>query len=67
MRVKVGDTWYEVTPEHPIMVEFTEEDKHNIINMAASANRYAIFHSESALSKIKRKSWMADGSRPYSA
>lgn len=34
MRVKIGDDWFDATPSQPIMIELTEQDKRNIINIS---------------------------------
>lgn len=58
MRVKVGDTWYEVTLDTPIMVELTEADKRNINSMHPSATKYAEFHDDTPLNREERQEWM---------
>lgn len=58
MRVKVGDVWYEATPEAPIMVELTKRDKDNIVEMIDSARKYAIFADGDTRSKDQMLDWM---------
>lgn len=65
MRFKVGNDWYEATPDTPIMVELTEQDKHNISNMHPNNNRYAIFTSATKTEEMT--AWMEAGARPYVA
>lgn len=65
MRVKVGDTWYEATPETPIMVELTMKDKVNIGEMLPEANRYALFAKDSHTPE-EAKAWMDEGAQPLS-
>lgn len=61
MRVKVGDTWHEASPESPIMVELTEQDRWNIANMAPEATRYACFSCECPKTAHEKYEWMGEG------
>ena len=63
MRFKIGDTWYEATPETPIMVELTVKDKLNIGEMNHDANRYAIFEKPHGTLEEMR-AWMDEGANP---
>lgn len=59
MRVKVGDTWYSPT-EQPIMIELTEADKFNIMNMPASATKYAMYDDHFFDDRQLAFNWMDD-------
>lgn len=63
MRVKVGHKWFEVSPGQPLMVELTERDRANIVNMAPGASCYAVFDDLDAeeWSKEEKLAWMEAG------
>lgn len=58
MRVKVGDNWFDVTAEQPIMVELTEADRRNIGAMAPEATKYAAFASDDGRAVSTMLAWM---------
>ena len=59
MRVKIGDTWYEATPDAPIMIELNIRDKLNLANMAPTATKYAVFETGGAYDTSDAKlDWM---------
>lgn len=66
MRVKIGDTWYEPTPEIPICVELNQKDKENIANMPEGATRYGLFHDDTTMNVAERMAWMRDEEAPVS-
>lgn len=39
MRVKIGDTWHDGN-EQPVMVELSDADKKNIVNMLPECTKY---------------------------
>lgn len=65
MRVKVGQTWYEVTATTPILIEMTEADRRNIANMDPSCTMYAVFGDGDPLTPAQRLQWMEDGHVPW--
>lgn len=56
MRVKVGENWFIPMPGQPIMIEMTDADRSNIINMAPHHTKYAAFDDD--LSNEERLAWM---------
>ncbi len=62
MRVKVGNEWFEVTPDAPIMVELTDQDKKNIANMHRSCSKYACFDDYDSKDEDEHYAWMNDAS-----
>lgn len=57
MRVKIGNTWYEVTKETPIMIEVSEIEKRQIGEMTGT--KYAQFHDDTPLADSSDKyDWM---------
>lgn len=58
MRVKIGNDWYGATPTQPIMIELTENDKRNILNMHPNATKYAIFSDQDKSSREEKQEWM---------
>ena len=58
MRIKIKDVWFDVTPDTPIMVELTKEDKNHINNMLPSATKYACFSDSSPLNSKQKSHWM---------
>lgn len=60
MKVKVGSDWFEATPEQPIMVLLSEDDKRNIANMAPDATKYALFAEEALMTRDEKLAWMDD-------
>ena len=58
MRVKVGNNWYKVELEQPIMVELTKQDKENISNMLPTATKYATFEEGTMLTEQNKIDWM---------
>lgn len=61
MRVKVGDSWYEVDASQPIMIELTDADKANIAAMPANARFYAVFDDGDTKSREEKLAWMDAG------
>lgn len=63
MRVKVGETWYEVEPGQPIMVELNKTDRRNIIAMVPEDRRYAEFHPRDPRRRTEQQriEWMNEG------
>jgi hypothetical protein len=62
MRVKVGDTWHEATPDAPIAVELTAKDRENIAAMLPDATRYGVFTGPlgDAAGNERRRAWLGD-------
>ncbi len=58
MRIKVGDKWFEATPDEPIMIELTKADRSNLNNMAPEATKYAVFHDRDKRTKEQKLEWM---------
>lgn len=63
MRVKVGDQWFEVRVDQPIMFELTDADRENIAAMPPEATRYAIFHDDDPRSRDEQFEWMTSDRR----
>lgn len=61
MRVKIADSWFDVTPNMPIMIELTAQDKANITAMKPGCTRYAAFHGEDPTNPDQRSAWMDAG------
>jgi hypothetical protein len=57
VRVKVGDQWFEVTAETPIMVELSELDKLNIAKMNPNATKYACFAEGDPMTWEEQVKW----------
>ena len=60
MRLKYGDTWFDVSDDIPIMIQLTEKDKENIASMHPEATKYAIFSDNSKLTNIEKYDWMGE-------
>jgi len=58
MRIKAGDTWYEVTIDTPIMIELTQQDKDNIANMHSDCTKYACFDDDDHRTDECMLAWM---------
>lgn len=58
MRVKVGDRWFDCEPGQPVMVELTDGDKANIVNMHPDAHKYAVFDDADETSIPEKLAWM---------
>ena len=56
MRVKIGDEWYEPTPQSPIMLELTEAEKKMIREMPG--HFFAQFHDDDTRTIHDRQVWM---------
>ena len=61
MRIKIGDRWFEATPEQPVMIELTAADRTNIGGMLPTATRYAIFDDADPRSIAEKSRWLDDG------
>jgi hypothetical protein len=58
MRVKIGDTWHEVTATSPICVELTLADRRNISAMLPEATKYAVFAGDDVRDAAVKRDWM---------
>lgn len=65
MRVKVGQTWYEVSAKTPILIEMTDSDRKNIAAMDPTCTMYAVFAEDDPLTTEQRLQWMEDGRVPW--
>lgn len=43
MRFKIGDEYFDIADDKPVMVILTEQDKLNIANMNPDCTKYALF------------------------
>lgn len=59
MRIKIGNSWVEMRPDLPIMVELSEQDKANIAFMDPEATKYAAYDEHSFTSEFIH-AWMKD-------
>lgn len=59
MRVKVGDQWFEATPEAPIAVELSQRDRTLIAGMSPDATRYGVFHDRCDWPREDMRAWLA--------
>lgn len=59
MRIKIGNTWHEVTRDAPIMVEFTDTDLDNVGALVTNGgNKYAAFHDDCGMDPGEMFAWM---------
>lgn len=60
MRVKVGNRWFSCTPEAPIMLVTTAEERKQIGEMPAHFTSYAQFHDDDRRTVAEREAWMKE-------
>jgi hypothetical protein len=58
MRIKIGNVWFQVKHDQPIMLELSERDKTNILNMHPEATKYAIFDDDDKMTSEEKLEWM---------
>ena len=59
MKVKIGDKWYEPTPNAPIMIVLNNHDKFNLSHMDENDTKYAEFHDDDEKSITEMQEWMS--------
>ena len=65
MKIKIGDDWFEATPDQPIMVQLSPSDRQNITDMANDSDRYACFSDDDPRGGEEMYKWMKQGYEPY--